>query len=129
MRQVAVGHHREILARERRQAELGAARFYFELPLFAAGADFNLRPFGKLADDIVERMRGNRGRPVLRYFRRRAFDDCQVHVGCGQPEFSASRLKQDVRQDRNRRTPFDDTLNMGERPEESAALDGKLHGF
>ena len=59
-RQLALGDHREIVARQRRQVEARAAGI--DLHLALGGGQLDLAAFGQLADDVEEGVRGNRGR-------------------------------------------------------------------
>ena len=61
-------------------------------------------------------MRGDRRGSVLRDFRLHALNDRKIHIGRGKTQFAAARLQQDIGQDRDRRTPFDNPLYVGEGP-------------
>ena len=63
-RQLALGDHREIVARQGRKIEARAAGD--DLHLAFGRGDLDLAAFGQLADDVEEGVRGNRGRAGLR---------------------------------------------------------------
>ena len=122
---VADADRRKILDRQRRQPEIGAAGT--DARMAVSDRDVNLGALGKLADDVIEKMGGHRGRPCRAD---RAFDlrgDVHVHVGRRHGQLAVGRLQNDVGQDRDRIAAFDDRLNLAERPQQADTIDGELH--
>ena len=58
-RQIALGDHREIVARQRREGEAGAAGIDLHPPF--GGDQLDLAAFGQLADDVEQGVGGNGG--------------------------------------------------------------------
>ena len=102
-RQVALGDHREIVARQRRQGEPGAAGIDLHPPL--GGDQLDLAALGQLADDVEQGVGRHGGRARLGDIGLDRLVDLQVEIGRHQPEAAALALlglDQHVRQDRNR---------------------------
>ena len=93
MGQGARRHLREILFRQAGQLEAHRAGGDRQPPAFA-GEQFglHLRAVGQLAHDVVEHMRGRRGRAVAQHVGRDGFDDLDVQIGGGELQLALGRL-------------------------------------
>ncbi len=127
MPEIARCNIRKILRPERLQGEPGLSRRERQ-PLFLRVAlQFDLRPVGQLAHDVVQHVRGNRQRTRLRHVGLGLLDDLALEVRRLELQPSRRRLQQHVRQDRDRRAPFHDTRDMPERSRQFAFFDNQTH--
>ncbi len=125
-RQVALGDHREIVARQGREVEAGAAGI--DLHLALGGVQLDLAALGKLAGDVEQGVGGDGGRARLGDVGLDRLDDLEVEVGRHQPEAAAlGRLDQDVGEDRDRVPPLHHGLDVAEALEERCPFDRRLH--
>ena len=129
MRQLAVGHRREVLAGEAREREGGAARSEVEATVFAAEIEAHLAAVGQLADDVVERMCRHGGAAGFGDLGRGDLDDGEVQIGGRQLQLAVFGDQLHVGENRDRVALFDHALNVRERAEEGAAFDGQFHRF
>ena len=125
-RELALGDHREIVARQGRQVEARAAGD--DLHLAVGGGELDLAALGQLADDVEEGVGAERGRAGLADLCGDAFIDLQVEVGRHQAERAVlARLDQHVGQDRDGVAPLDHRLDMAQALEEGRPFDRRLH--
>ena len=125
-RKLALGDHREIVARQRRQVEARAAGD--DLHLALGGGQFDLAALGELADDVEEGVGRNGGRAGLGDVGRHAFVDLQVEVGRHQPDRAVlARLDQHVGQDRDGVAALHDRLDVAEALQEGRPLNRRFH--
>ena len=83
-RQLALGDHREIVARQRRQGEAGAAGIDLHPPL--GGDQLDLAALGQLADDVEQGVGRDRGRAGIGDIGFDRLVDLEVEIGRHQPD-------------------------------------------
>ena len=127
VRQVALGHRRKVGGRQALQGEARPAGPDHQRAAVGGGLELDLRAVRQLADDLVEGMRGRRGRARLGRTRLHRFGDGEVHVGRRQAEASLLRGDQDIRQDGDRVSPFDHTLHVSQRLQKGCPFDRQFH--
>ena len=125
-RQIALGDHREIVARQRRQGEAGAAGIDLHPPL--GGDQLDLAAFGQLADDVEQGVGGTVVAPGSVTLA------STVSLICRSRSVAISRsaalllgLDQDVRQDRNRVPALHHRVDVAQALEERGPFDRRLH--
>jgi len=131
-RQLALGDHREIVARQGRQGEPCPAGIDLHPPL--GGDQFDLAPFRQLADDIEQSVGRDGGRAGIGDVGLDPLVDLEVEIGRHQPEAGAAAagiallgLDQHVREDRNRVPPLDHRVNVTQALQKRGPLDRRLH--
>ena len=114
------------VGREAREVEPRAARGEQHL-LAALGLEPDFGAVGELADDLVERVGGNRGGARRSDHRGDALGHLDVEVGGAQVERAVGRLEQHVGEDRVGVAPLDDAMHMAQRFEQMVALERDFH--
>ena len=129
VRQVALGHGREVGRRQALQGEARAAGANGQAVAVGGALELDLGAVGQLAHDLVERMRRRRRRSGLGGRRLDLLGDGEVHVGGGEAQPPLLRRDQDIGQDGDRVAPLDDALHMGQRLQEGCPFDRQFHGL
>ncbi len=127
MRQIARGHHREVLDRQAGQGEARPAAAQDHLLAAVGRLDLDLAAVRQLAHDLVKRMRRRRRHADAGYIGVGGLGDVEIHIGRGQPKDVGFRLQLDVRQNRNRVAPLDDALHVRQRLEQSRTVECQFH--
>ena len=83
VRQLALAHRREILARQGGEGNPRTPAAHHQLVLLAAAGDLEFGALRQLANDIEQRLRGHRGRTGLGDGAGHPLDDGDIHVGRG----------------------------------------------
>ena len=122
------GHLGKIALGQRLQREARAAGEKRELARFAGRLERGLRALRQLAHDVVERVGGKRRRAGAGDLGRNLLGNLEIEIGGLQQQGFVARLEENVGQDRDRRAPLDNAVDMAERPQKSRSLDRDLHG-
>jgi hypothetical protein len=125
-RQFALRDHREVVARQGREREAGAAGIDLHPPL--GGDQLDLAAFGELADDVEQGVGGDGGRARLGDVGLDRLVDLQIEIGGHQPQAALFlALDEHVRQDRNRVPALHHRVDVAEALEERGPFDRRLH--
>ena len=129
MRQIVVGHHRELGDRQAGETEARAPRNQVELPAVApVQLHRDLCAVRQLAHDVVEGERGRSHRAFLLDRGIGLVDDREVHVRRGKPQaVTPLRIDANIGENGDRIAPFDDTLHVRQRAQKRGAFDRKFH--
>ena len=114
-RHFVLRHSRKILARQRLQGKTGAPGGQIQPPTGFIHRQFDLRPVGQFAHNIVKHMRRCGYRAGLGHFRLNPFTHLDFQIGRGEAKHAIIRLQQHIRQNRDGIAPFDNALHMIER--------------
>ena len=93
----------------------------------AGGFQHDLRALGQLAHDVVEHVRGHRGRSAGRGFGGDGVGHFEIEVGRLQAQLRAVGAKQHVGENGNGVAPLYRAMHMPERPQQFGTLYGDLH--
>ena len=134
MRQFAGRHDRVVLRWQAGEGEGRSPRAQHHLVALAERLQLDLRAFAQFAHNVVQRVRRRGGAPLALDPRGHALDDLEIHIGRAQRQLARARpralgAQQHVRENRDRRPPFDDALHVAQRLKKGGPFDGKLHGW
>ncbi len=125
-RQLALGNHGEIVARERGELELGAP-CHDRHPAFGGG-EAHLAAFWQLAGDIEQGVRGNGGGAGRLDIGGDMLVDLEIKIGRHQLDGAVRRrFDQHVGEDGNGIAPLDHRLDVAQALQQGCAFDRGLH--
>jgi hypothetical protein len=116
----------EAVGRKAGEVEAGAARAQLHL-LAAFGLEPYLGAIAELAHDLVERMRGDGGRPRRAHHGGDTLGHLDIEVGCPQVDAAVTSLEQHVGKDGIGIASLDDPVHVPKRLEQIVALQRNLH--
>ena len=125
---LGLAHVRKVIGGQNRKLETCASGGDFQ-PAFAAFPfDLDLRPFRELSDDVMERMRRDRHSASGLDLRRDAFNGLHVEISRFQRKATAAiGANQDIRENRDGITAFDNPRDMPESTEQRIPVNNKAH--
>ena len=126
--QLLLADRRELVGGQARQVEHRPGSPDRHLAATFRLLDADLAALLQLADDVEQGVSGDGRGAAAGDLGGLVRDQRQIHVGGGEAQTISVGGELDVGQDRNGRPPLDDVLDMGQRPQQGRALDGKLHG-
>ena len=122
-------HDREILARQRRQREVGPAGLDRQAARGAVVGQRDERAVGQLAHDLVQGDGRDGRRACALDLGGGVVDDLDIEVGRAEDDRVAFGLDQDVGEDRDGVAPLDHGLRLTDRLEKRAAFDAEFHAL
>ena len=127
MGEIARGEIGEIAVRQALQIEARAARAQLQLAAFAGRLQRDLRAVGQLADDVVERMGGQRRAAGWRDVGGELFGHFKIEIGRLEEQRSALRLDQHIGQDRDGVAALHHAMDMAKRLQKRRAFESDFH--
>ncbi len=118
----------KIAFRQRLQVEARTSRAQLQLAVVVACLQRNLGAFRKLAHDFIERVRRQGSGAGLADIGGNRFCDFEIEIGRLELQAGAAGAQKDIGEDRNRRAPLDDAMDVTERFKQSRSLKRNFHG-
>ena len=127
MRHVAGGEIGKVALGQRLQREARAAGADRQHRAVAVAFEHDLRAVGQLAHDVVEHVRGNRGRAASAGLGGERLRHLEIEIGRLQRKLRVLGAQQHVAEDRDGVAPLDHAVHVAQRFQELRAFDGDLH--